>query len=73
MRRIDTEDLHFLGVERELLEREHQIALFGMALDIGIRMRIHLLAQGLRLPRQFSGRDEDLIGRLAGLLGCRGG
>src|SRR5947207_428626 len=39
MRRIDAQDLHFLGVERKLLECEDQVALFGMALDIGIELR----------------------------------
>src|SRR6478609_4570490 len=38
VRRIDAQDLHFLGVERKLLEREDQVALFGVALDIGVEL-----------------------------------
>src|SRR3954467_3880885 len=38
VRRIDAQDLHFLGVERKFLEREDQVALFGVALDIGVEL-----------------------------------
>src|SRR3954464_11071768 len=38
VRRIDAQDLHFLGVERKLLEREDQVALFGVALDIRVEL-----------------------------------
>src|SRR5262245_60323245 len=38
MRRIHAEDLHFFGVERELLECEHQAAILGMTFDIGIKL-----------------------------------
>src|SRR5215470_16478746 len=39
MRRIDAEDLHLLGEERQLLEREHELAVLRMALDVGIELR----------------------------------
>src|SRR5580704_18792327 len=38
MRRIDAEDFHFLGVERQLLESEDQTAIFGMPLHIGVEL-----------------------------------
>src|SRR5258708_39855750 len=39
MRRIDAEDGQFLGEEGEFLKREHQRAVVGMALDVGIELR----------------------------------
>src|SRR5262245_18522861 len=39
MRRIDAKNLHLLGVERELLECEHEAAVFGVAFDIRIELR----------------------------------
>src|SRR5436189_832501 len=36
---IDAENLHLLGVEREFLEREYQVAMLGMSLDIRIELR----------------------------------
>src|SRR6185369_11245261 len=38
MRRIDAEDRQFLGEERQLLQREHQPAVVGMTLDVGIEL-----------------------------------
>src|SRR4051812_940134 len=39
MRRIDAEDRQLLGEERKLLQREHEAAVVGVALDIGIELR----------------------------------
>src|SRR3954447_16989550 len=38
MRRIDAEDRQFLGKERQLLQREHQPTVVGMAFDVGIEL-----------------------------------
>ena len=39
MRGIDAEDLQLVGKEREFLEREHQAAVVGVALDVGVELR----------------------------------
>src|SRR5436190_10764543 len=39
MRRIDAEDRQLLGEERQLLQREHEAAVVGMAFDVGIELR----------------------------------
>src|SRR5881397_3755893 len=39
MCRIDPEDLELLGEERQLLERERERAVVGMAFDVGVELR----------------------------------
>src|SRR3981189_3142743 len=39
VRRIDAENLHLLGEERQLLEGEHELAILRMAFDVGVELR----------------------------------
>ena len=44
MRRIDSEDLEFLGKELQLLQRMHQRAIVGVTFDIRIELRSEKVA-----------------------------
>src|ERR1700733_5021814 len=36
--RVDAQNLHLLGEERQLLERQHEVAVLGVALDVGVEL-----------------------------------
>src|SRR5205814_8187355 len=38
MCRIDTKNLHLLRIERQLLEREHELAILRMAFHVGVEL-----------------------------------
>src|SRR5436189_768296 len=60
--REGAERLELLGEERELLERELQAALLGMALDFGIELRLLEMRAG---EIAFQLDDVDAVGREA--------
>src|SRR5271166_5869095 len=62
MRRIDAENLHFLGVEGELLEGKDDVAVLRVALDIGIELGREKVALD---HVAFELRHIDAVGREA--------